>query len=254
MTSKCPYCAKEYSRKSSLDKHVLLCDFLQKSKKEKNLDIQETDNLPSYKELVMIVQELAVKNKKLEEKLVHFEKWVETKKKKINVKQWLNQHVIPQTTFAVWCQQIQVTQQHLHYLFESTIHETVNRIMNDQRVANPEVVLPIYAFDQKNNVFYICAENGESQTREWTEMTNTNFSTILIKIQQRLLQEMDKWRTQNIQQINSNEKMTDVYNKTIMKLMNINSTQDGTMSKIKSNFYQSLKVDLKNLIEYEFEF
>ena len=248
MTSKCPYCTKEYSRKSSLDKHVLLCDFLQKSKKEKELDIQETENLPSYKELVMIVQELAVKNKKLEEKMVHLEKWVETKKKKINVKQWLNQNVNPSSSFTEWCQQIQVTQHHLHYLFESTIHETVNRIMSDYK-REQQSIIPVYAFDQKNNVFYICAEN-----REWTEMTNANFSSMLIKMQQRLLQEMDKWRTQNIQQINANEKLGDLYNKTIMKLMNINSAQDGTMTKIKTNFYQSLKVDLKNLIEYEFEF
>ena len=42
---------------------------------------------------------MAKKNKKLEEKMTHMEKWIETKKKKVNVVQWLNQNVIPPIHF-----------------------------------------------------------------------------------------------------------------------------------------------------------
>lgn len=251
MATKCPYCTKEYSRKSSFDKHILICDFLQKSKKEQEIDNQESDNLPSFKELVIIVQELAKKNKKLEEKMTHMEKWIETKKKKVNVVQWLNQNVIPPIHFLDWCTRINVSTNHMMHLFESPIHETVIKIIQDdieESAKTLQNILPIHAFDQKANTFYIY--NGT----EWTLMTNHNFSTILIKIQQRFLKEMEKWRTQNMEQMDNNDKTGDTYNKTIMKLMNINTTQDGTFNKIKTFVYNTIKVDIKNMIEYEFEF
>ena len=245
MSSNCPYCSKQYSRKSSLNKHVLLCDFLQKSKQDKKIEEEEINNLPSYKELVTIVQELALKNNRLEEKILQMEKWIETKKKKVNVIQWLNQHATPSITYASWCQQIKITPQNLIHLFDNTISDTAIKIIQE----NLQELLPIYAFDQKINVFYIFVDGGV-----WAEMTNTNFSNLLIKIQNRLLEEINLWRTNNATQLHSNDKMSDTYNKTIMKLMNINSVQDGTVGKIKSGMYQMIKVDIKNMIEYEFEF
>ena len=221
-----------------------MCDFLQKSKQEKKIDEEEIDNLPSYKELVTIVQELALKNKRLEEKMNQMEKWIETKKKKVNVIQWLNQHATPSTTYLAWCQQIKITPQNLDHLFDNTISDTVIKIIQE----NLRELLPIYAFDQKTNVFYIFVDGT------WTEMTNINLSNLLIKIQNRLLEEINLWRTNNAAQLHTNDKMSDTYNKTIMKLMNINSVQDGTVGKIKSGMYQMIKVDIKNMIEYEFEF
>jgi hypothetical protein len=243
-TTNCPYCSKEYSRKTSLNKHVLMCDFLQKSKQAKKIEEEEINNLPSYKELVTIVQELALKNNRLEEKLYQMEKWIETKKKKVNVIQWLNQHATPSTTYPAWCQQIKITSQNLIHLFDNTISDTVIKIIQE----NLHELLPIYAFDQKTNAFYIFVDGV------WAEMSNINFSNLLIKIQNRLLEEINLWRTNNASQLQSNDKMSDTYNKTIMKLMNINSVQDGTVGKIKTGMYQMIKVDIKNMIEYEFEF
>jgi hypothetical protein len=243
--STCPYCSKVYSRKTSLNKHVLMCDFLQKSKQDKKIEEEEINNLPSYKELVIIVQELALKNNRLEEKLCQMEKWIETKKKKVNVMQWLNQHATPSITYPAWCQQIKITSQNLIHLFDNTISDTVIKIIQE----NLQELLPIYAFDQKTNVFYIFVDGGV-----WAEMTNINFSNLLIKIQNRLLEEINLWRTNNAAQLQSNDKMSDTYNKSIMKLMNINSVQDGTVGKIKTGMYQMIKVDIKNMIEYEFEF
>jgi hypothetical protein len=46
-----------------------------------------------------------------------------------------------------------------------------------------------------------------------------------------------------------------LYNKTMIKLMGANFTQESQiLSKIRTELYNQLKTDFTNLIEYEFEF
>jgi len=247
--TKCPLCDKSYTRKSSLDKHILCCDFLNKSKKEKNIDEEEHANMPSYKELVTIVQEMALKMKKLDQKLELMEKWVDVKKKKINVMQWLGLNKISSTIFSLWATNIEVTQKHLTYLLDNTIIDTVTIIFQDNVKQSMQAtqIIPIYSFDQKQNVFYIF-EN------EWKEMAFTDMTFLLKKIQNKLLKELANWREENISQLNASDKMSEIYNKTVIKLMNITFTQDQIYMKIRSNMYNTIKVDIKNMIEYDFEF
>ena len=65
---KCLICKKEYSRKASIDKHRILCDFKSKSKTEIIIEEQEASDKPTYDQLVKIVQELAIKQAKMEAK------------------------------------------------------------------------------------------------------------------------------------------------------------------------------------------
>jgi hypothetical protein len=247
--SNCPLCDKSYTRKTSLDKHILCCTFLNKSKKDKNIDEEEHANMPSYKELVTIVQEIAAKMKKLEQKMEIMEKWVDVKKKKINVMQWLGLNIIPLTIFSLWATDIEVTPKHLKYLLDNTIIDTVTLIFQHYitQTTNLIQINPIHSFDQKQNVFYIF-EN------EWREMVFTDMSFLLKKIQTKLLKELADWREENINQLVASDKMSEIYNKTVIKLMNITFTQDQIYMKIRSNMYNTIKVDIKNMIEYDFEF
>ena len=69
----CNHCTKEYTKKTSLERHQLMCEFLHKSSREKQVELEETGSLPSYTELVYIVQELARKNSQIEKKLAELE-------------------------------------------------------------------------------------------------------------------------------------------------------------------------------------
>jgi hypothetical protein len=253
MTSNCPYCNKSYIKQCSLEKHILLCDFLNKSKKAKIIDEQEHANMPSYKELVTIVEEMALKMATMEEKIEKMSKWVETKKKKINVIQWLNTNIKPSTSFSEWAPTIEVNQAHLKHLFDNNIIEAVTMIFqesihqtNGLQIPNP-IPIPIYAFEQKSNMFYIF-------DKEWRELIFTDMTFALKKIQNKLLKELADWRAANIVQITNSDKMSEIYNKNVIKLMNITFTVDQVYNKIKSNLYNIVQVDLKNMIEYEFEF
>ena len=70
----CSVCKKNYTRKSSLDKHKILCDFKAKSKQEHQVDEEELGDTPTHEQLVKIVQELTFKYVKLEEKMEHLQK------------------------------------------------------------------------------------------------------------------------------------------------------------------------------------
>ena len=79
----CTVCNKQYSRKSSLEKHKILCEFKTKSKREQQVDFEELGDTPTHYQLVKIVQELTLKMIKIEEKMTEMQKWVDKKKRKI---------------------------------------------------------------------------------------------------------------------------------------------------------------------------
>jgi len=259
-TYTCVICEKHYSRKSSYDKHKILCDFLIKSKEEKKILNEEADDLPTYMQLVSIVQELSLKYTRLETQLTDMQKWVDKKKKKINVISWLTDTIHPTKTFLQWTSSLKVEEHHFEFLLENTIIQAMQLILEENVTNNtsqPEI-LPIKCFSQKSNLFYIYdTPKPLSEPPEeciWRVMAFEDFIKILKPIQNKLLTILLDWKTAKKEEIEADDKLSILYSKTIIKLMNITFTQDGTSSKIRSQLYNYLKVDLKNLIEYEFEF
>lgn len=252
VTYRCTTCEKNYSRKSSYDKHLILCDFLIKSKEEKKIINEESSDLPNYTQLVNIVQELSLKYIRLENQLSDMQKWVEKKKKKINVVIWLNDTIHPTKTFLQWTSGLKVEQRHFEFLLENTIIQTFQLIL-EENVTNASCqseILPIKCFSQKSNLLYIY----DSADSGWRVMAFEDFIKILKPVQTQLLNALIQWKTIKKEEIDADDKLSILYSKTIIKLMNVSFVQDSTTNKIRSQLYTYLKVDLKNLIEYEFEF
>lgn len=258
----CALCKKSYSRKISLDKHKILCDFKSKTKLELQVEEEEHGDIPSHEQLVKIVQELTFKYIKLEEKMETLQKWVNQKKQKIKVIEWLNQHIIPTIGFKEFISIIQVCQEDALSLFENNIFQTFQIIMENNLKANPDFVYPIKCFSQKTNIFYICENVINNETNEtnnenkcvWIQATNEQILLYLKKIQNKIITELTKWKLTNKAQIDSNDKLSEQFNKAVIKLMSVNfTTHDVGASRLRNALYTLLKTDLKNLIEYEFE-
>ena len=256
MELKCCSCNKKYIRKSSLEKHKILCDFIIKTQREKIIDNQESEDLPSFVQLVKIVQELSLKNAKLENKINQMEKWIDNKKKKINVIDWLKINRKPFNVFGQWINNITVSEENIEYLKDNTIFQTIqyifqshsqNNNQNNNQIDTNKVIIPIACFCQKANLFYI-------YDNAWRQMKADDFINLLQKIQHQFIKALTSWRQQNITEITNNDSMSILYNKMIIKIMNISLIQDANYSKIHANLYNYLKMDLKSLIEYEFEF
>jgi len=253
----CLLCKKSYTRKTSLDKHKILCDFKTKTKVELQVEEEELGDTPSHEQLVKIVQELTFKYIKLEEKMEHLQKWVNQKKQKIKVIDWLNEHIEPTIGFKEWITTVQVMPEDALSLFENNIFQTFQLVIENNLKEDNDFIYPIKCFSQKTNIFYICEKNVYENNENkcvWIQATNEQILLLLKKIQGKIINELTKWKLSNKAQIDSNDKLSDQFNKAVIKLMSVNfTTHDVGASRIRNALYTFLKTDLKNLIEYEFE-
>jgi uncharacterized protein YeeX (DUF496 family) len=96
----CVNCGKSYVKKANLEKHLIICDLLQTSRKKTKLIIEDDDEpLPTQRKMFEMLIELGQKYSKLEEKVYEINKLVVKKKKKINVLEWLNANIKPNIIF-----------------------------------------------------------------------------------------------------------------------------------------------------------
>jgi len=250
----CINCNKQYSRKSSLDKHKILCDFKLKTKREKQIDIEELADIPNHADLVKIVQELTLKQIKMEERLENMQKWVEKKKRKLDVITWLNTNVIPTIGFLEWVtSSVCVLPEHFESLMENNLYKTIQQIFEYNLPETNSFIYPIKCFSEKTNIFYICEKKVDG-TPEWKQMLLTDMIMLLKNIQNKMIRETTKWKSKNECKFDDNIKISELFNKAVIKLMSISFSQDSTMSRIRNGLYNYLKSDLKSMIEYDFNF
>ena len=249
----CNVCHKQYVKKSSLDKHKILCDFKMKTKREIQIELEEIEDIPTHYQLVKIVQELTLKQIKMEEKMEEIQKFVNNKKKKLNVSLWLNGNIIPTIGFLEWVNtSLIVKMKHVEILMEHTIFHTIQQVFEDNFLTNTDFIYPITCFIQKNGAFYICEKKMDGSP-EWRQLILNDTILILSTIQKNITKELIKWKATNQHKFDDNDKLSILFNKSLIKLTNISFTQDNNLSRIKNSLYNYLKKDLKSF-EYDFEF
>lgn len=235
----CLICKKEYTRKASLDKHKLLCDFKSKTKTELIVQDEEIGDKPSYDQLVKIVQELSIKYNKMESKVDELQQWITRRKKKQDVISWLNINVNATVGFLEWVTiLIEVKSSHFEYLMENNIFQTYQIIFDYNLRDVDNFVYPISCFKDKPNIFYIC-EKGEENDSVWRQMEPTEFIQLLKRLHNLLLSELTKWKKDNRERIEANDKLSEIFNKAVIKLMSISFMPDGVsnVNKIKNSLY-----------------
>ena len=249
----CNNCFKQYTKKTSLENHAILCDFKFKTKREICIDKEEDGDTPTHLELVKIVQKLSLQIIKMEDKIDKLEKINNRQKKKINVVQWLNSNFKTQISFNEWVRNyISINSTDFEYLMNNCIFTTISKIF-ERNFTDHQFVYPICCFNQKKHQFYICDKN-ENNDDIWRLMSFEDFVTILRIIHTRLLDELIKWKELNSAKILENDKLLHVFNKAVIKLMNMTFTQDNSTSRIRNNLFEYLKRDIKDFMDYDFEF
>lgn len=257
--SSCIYCSKQYTNKTSLEKHMLLCCIVYKSKRQLKIEEEETESLPSHNKLCFIVQELFLKVKKLEEKIEIQEKYINKTKKKINVIEWLNSNLIPSIDVNTYItNNLKVREEDILFMMNNTFHDTLDKIFaeNLEEKSNQEVTIkPIFCFVQNPNKFYVFTpDNSSSSSITWIELNKTECIKIFNIIYSKIFKKLMEWKSKNEEEINNSEALDNLYMKTMGKLMGVDFKHESTLSKAKTCLYNKLKTDMKQILEYEFEF
>lgn len=248
----CVICKKEYTKKSSLDDHTVLCEFKLKSKREIQIEVEESADIPSYKDLVKIVQDMSLKMTKMEEKMEEMQKFIDTKRPKLNIVEWLNGGaMIPSLSLEEWAnKRFVVESQHFEHLMEHTVFETIQCVLDENRDKEKEKEMsedslyPVQCFNQKNGLFYVFKE-------QWKESEHCDMVSIIQPFSRNMMRVIVQWKTDNVKKINSSNKVSDSCNKAIIKLMNINYNDPSCLIRIKNILYNHLKIELK-VNNYEF--
>lgn len=244
----CIHCGKSYKKKTNLDKHIILCELLSKTKK--GILIEEDDDFISQRKMYNILLELGLKFNRLEEKVDELNKWVIKKKKKINVIDWLNANIIPTTKFDILIEKIIIIQDDVKYLLENSFADTLNQIFSRNIYNLSENEYPIFAFVQKSNTFYIY----EDENMKWHELSKENLIKFLNRVHMKLLRVYGEYKKENASKIEDDESFSILCDKTSLKMMSVDFRQESILGKIKTNMYTKMKTDMKGLVEYEFEF
>jgi hypothetical protein len=258
----CVYCGKSYKLKTNLNKHVVLCEIIDKSRRKKTTIIEEEDILPSQSQMYKMIVELTLKYNKLEQKMELMSKFVEKKKKKVNVLDWLESNIKPEFIFDNLHENINIFENDINMLFNNNFMDVFNFILTRELFEHKNKdVYPIFAFIQKQNVVYIYGTNTNNTNNKnsandmsWYEISKPTLISILNKLQNKILKLLIEWKKNNQEQINNSDKISEMYNKALMKLMIIDFKNDTIYSKVKSLIYNKMKNDIKSLVEYEFEF
>ena len=244
---KCSICGKSYKKKTNLNNHMAICEFLLKSVKSSNID---EDELPSQRKMYQIILEMGKKFNSLDEKVDEMNKWVVKKKKKINVIEWLNTNVTPETNFENLNSKIIINEDDIKCLFEHTFIDVLNQIFSRTIYNNSNKEYPIFAFIQKTNIFYIY-ENDEVK---WIELNGEKMWRFLDRIYMKISRAFSEWKKNNKYKMEEDENFQLSCDKTSVKLYSVDIKNETTLNKIKSNIYSRIKTDIKACLEYEFEF
>ena len=247
----CNYCGKIYKTRANLDKHINLCELINKGKK--TILLEEDDETPSHKNIYKMLLELGQKYNRLEEKIEEVSKWVVKKKKKINVLEWLNANNTPEFLFEILFEKVVITEDDINILLNNPFNVLLDEIFARNIYSFLENEFPIFAFVQKANIFYIYDKINDEK-KEWHELTREKLIKFLNKVHMKIIKYFNDWKKTKEHEIRSNDSFATLCDKTIVKLMSVELKQDATLSKIRSMMYNKMKTDMKALIEYEFEF
>ena len=248
----CIHCGKSYKKRETLNKHVDLCELLHKSKKAGPLIIEDDEPIPSQRKMYQMLLELGQKYNKLEEKMEEMNKWVAKKKKKINVLEWLNTSIKPNIIFDNILDKIIVQPEDIEYLLHNSFYDTMNEVFSRNIYNYNETENPIFAFIQKQNIFYIYTTVDD--TNIWVELSKERYIKFLNKVHMKIFKAFCDWKQTKKDEIRTNDAFSILCDKTSLKILNVEFKQEACFAKARSAMYTRMKTDMKSLVEYEFEF
>jgi hypothetical protein len=113
--------------------------------------------------------------------------------------------------------------------------------------------IPIFAFAQKTNIFYVYEMiDGHKQ---WILLTKEKLIRFLNKVHIKWINVFYQWKKNKFLEPGINkDKLEKIFDTANIKLMDIDFDKENIFSKTRTILFQGLKTDMKGLVECDFEF
>lgn len=255
-TLKCNYCNKSYIRKSAFNNHLAKCKFNKfcrttniNEDEDENISLESmsTSNDSLFKMLIMLHN----KYEKLEKDYDLLKNHVYNTKKKIDIIAYLNENYKPKDNFDFlkFTTNITITNNELELIFKHDyIDGILNIIINSiETLSKEHNILPLKAFNHKEYILYIYDNNSES----WKIMINDDLINFIKYFNKKILNLFLTWKLEAEKKMDY-DKFTEIYVLNMKKVLGGNFEKKDKANIIKNKLYKHLKINLKNIISYEF--
>jgi hypothetical protein len=210
-TYNCHYCNRHFSCKTALNKHKFgSCIWLHSHKKEKLNEFDQFEPLMSDAQRDMMLRQLMLQMKKMNEKIANQQKEILylKQKQKISILQWLNDasQNQPTNSFQRWTKELVLTQRHLELVFQKSLKEGILQLLLDELDAMKifHSVTPIRAYVQRPKTLYIYGDDPEASSgKKWIKLDNALLKKMCNNLQSRFYEMYMHWRAENAEYIHS---------------------------------------------------
>jgi len=247
----CNYCGKNYKTRIYLNKHKILCETLVRAKKKNTTpEFTDLEPIPSQTQMYKIILDLSLKCNRLEEKVNEMQIWMDKKKKKINIIDWLrNYKIIPDQSFLYFQDSIQILPEEieliLHHSYLHIFQIIMNRIFP---LKDNSFIYPIFHhLDKPNSIFiyndiYFENNNNHYNNRKWVEASKEQMLKFFKNIHFIFGKAFIQWKKANEDNIKDSDLQSDLYNKANIKIMGIQWKEDLTYNKCRSSLINAIKI------------
>ena len=188
----CSYCKKQFIRKIYFDNHYSICQIKQLAHDTSESTKQTIDDLPTKRDMWLMIQQLSKRYITLEKKYIEIEKYVQKEKKKLNILDYLNKPstLKPIISFTKWLERFEITSTDLQFMFKNGYVSGIsNCIIRNYKT---DELLPLCAFENKKNILYIF-----NQDNIWVPLNREIFKTHINKIHKSLSELFVIWQKKN---------------------------------------------------------
>ena len=242
----CPCCFRKYKMKVYFDRHVSACSLLHETKKERADAIETRADTPDIRKLYEMILVLSEKNQALEAKVEELTKWANIRKKRLHVKEWLDEHYQEVRTFDSLITEIVITDEQYNYVCKYDYIEGIIMILKSVFPIDIEESLSIKAFDQKDNTFFVKKQDG------WVVLSTPELENMISTISKAVMKKFVDWQTKNKHRLHE-DSYTDIYTATLQRSLEVTSPEQS-FTRIRRGLYKYLKMNLKNVLQFEFMF
>jgi hypothetical protein len=233
---KCPHCRTTFPTKTILKHHTGICNFIHTSAYEHSIDRYYNPlELPNQESMVHYMIHLTTKYQELEQKFAKLQSSIITTRRK-SIQEYLEQLAPPSQTFAEWTSSLEITLPALETVFQNDLKSGIQQVLDV-----PLTNLPIRAFSQKPNIFYLYDTESE-----WRQMSADEFVKFVNKIERKFQRKYEEWSQEHREQNRASEK---AQNEAMSRMAKVHGFSERPRAPfIKKWLYTQLAVSIKQYV------